>query len=385
MKSFSHYIKSFFILLTLTFFISSFTTFAVGPGEQTERTIAVVGDSYTGYLYNFLGSEGLEYYVFPTAGIDNDVNLSIFKTCIEKGNSKYVLFCSGVNDYVLETSPKTFENHLREMINLAARNHKYIFFHTYMNFPNAAARKDQYIMSMYNDVYQKLAKEFSNVYYIDMHNLETKHYAFGDGLHYGKIFYETLFSKLTYLCDGIEASLYISSVPWMLIAEKDMITVTGDSYAGTFVRFENNKDFKLLELARSAKTIEQNSFLMSSAMMSNAKYVLISIGVNDFEKQTSLESFEDNLRFYLNLACRTHKKVFLHTYMHFQAERKLKIDISEYDKIIKKLGEEYPNTAYIDLHNFELVEFQMPDLKHYDKTFYDIMYNNIIVLIDNGF
>ena len=71
--------------------------------------------------------------------------------------------------------------------------------------------------------------------------------------------------------------------------------------------------------------------------------------------------------------------------MHFQAERKLKIDISEYDKIIKKLGEEYPNTAYIDLHNFELVEFQMPDLKHYDKTFYDIMYNNIIVLIDNGF
>ena len=269
MKSFSHYIKSFFILLTLTFFISSFATFAVGPGEQTERTIAVVGDSYAGYLYNFLGSEGLEYYVFPTAGIDNDVNLSIFKTCIEKGNSKYVLFCSGVNDYVLETSPKTFENHLREMINLAARNHKYIFFHTYMNFPNAAARKDQYIMSMYNDVYQKLAKEFSNVYYIDMHNLETKHYAFEDGLHYGKIFYETLFSKLTYLCDGIEASLYITSVPWMLIAEKDMITVTGDSYAGTFVRFENNKDFKLLELARSAKTIEQNSFLMSSAMMSN--------------------------------------------------------------------------------------------------------------------
>ena len=35
-----------------------------------------------------------------------------------------------------------------------------------------------------------LAKEFSNVYYIDMHNLETKHYAFGDGLHYGKIFYD---------------------------------------------------------------------------------------------------------------------------------------------------------------------------------------------------
>lgn len=385
MKKFSRYIKSFFILLTLTIFLSSFVSFAVGPGEQTERTIAIVGDSYAGYLYNFLGSEGLEYYVFPTAGIDNDVNLSIFKTCIEKGNSRYILFCSGVNDYVLGTSPETLEKHLREMINLAARNYKYIFFHTYMNFPNAAARNDQYIMASYNDIYQKLAKEFSNVYYINMSNLETKHYAFGDGLHYGKVFYETLYSKLTYLSDKIEASFNISSVPWMHIAEKDMITVTGDSYAGTFVRFEDNKDFKLLELARSAKTIEQNSFLMSSAMMSNAKYVLISIGVNDFEKQTSLESFEDNLRFYLNLACRTHKKVFLHTYMHFQAERKLKIGISEYDKIIKKLGEEYPNTAYIDLHNFEMAEFQMPDLKHYDKTFYDIMYNNIIVLVNNGF
>lgn len=372
-------------MLTLSIFMSSFACLAVGPGEQTEKTIAIVGDSYTGYFYNFLGSEGFEYYVFPTAGIDNDVNLSIFKTCIERGNSRYVLFCSGVNDYVLQTDPQVFENHLREMIKLAAKNHKYIFFHTYMNFPNAAARKDQYIIDAYNLVYQKLVKENSNAFYIDMSNLETKHYAFGDGLHYGNIFYETLSSKLTYLCDAIEASLYISSVPWMLIAEKDMITVTGDSYAGTFVRFEDNKDFKLLELARSAKTIEQNSFLMSSAMMSNSKYVLVSIGVNDFEKQTSLESFEDTLRFYLNLACRTHKKVFLHSYMHFQAERKLKVDVSEYDKIIKKLGEEYPNTAYIDLHAFEMAEFQMPDLKHYDKTFYDILYNNIIVLINNGF
>lgn len=385
MKNIFYYIKIFFVLLFLSIFISNFASFAVGPGEQTEQTIAIVGDSYAGYLYTFLGSDGLEYYVFPTAGIDNAVNLSIFKAAIERSNSRYILFCSGVNDYVLETSPQVFENHLRDMIKLAGRNHKYIFFHTYMNFPNAAARKDQYIITSYNDIYQKLAKEYSNVNYIDMSNLETKHYAFGDGLHYGKIFYETLYSKLIYLTDSIEASLYISSVPWILIAEKDMLTVTGDSYAGTFVRFEDNKDFKLLELARSAKTIEQNSYLMSSAMMSNAKYILISIGVNDFEKQTSLESFEDSLRFYLNLACKTHKKVFLHTYMHFQSERKLKINISEYDKIIKKLADEYPNTVYIDLHVFEKAEFQMPDLKHYDKTFYDIMYNNIVVLIDNGF
>ena len=385
MKSFSHYIKSFFILLTLTISVSCFASHAIGPGELSERTFAIVGDSYAGYFYTFLGSEGLEYYVFPTAGIDNNVNLSIFKTCIERGNSRYILFCSGVNDYIFETSPKVFENHLREMVKLADKNHKYIFFHTYMNFPNASERKDQYVITAYNEVYQRLAKEYSNAYYIDMSNLETNHYAFGDGLHYGKMFYETLHAKLTYLCDDIESSLYISSIPWMIIAEKNMITVTGDSYAGTFVRFEDNKDFKLLELARSAKTIEQNSYLMSSAMLSNAKYILISIGVNDFEKQTSLESFEDTLRFYLNLACRTHKKVFLHTYMHFQAERKLRIDVSEYDKIIKKLGEEYPNTAYIDLHAFEMAEFQMPDLKHYDQTFYDILYNNILVLKNNGF
>lgn len=385
MKNRFRYIKSIFVLLILTIFISSFSTLAIGPGEQNEQTIAVVGDSCANFFYTFLGSENLEYYVFPTNGIDNEVNLSIFKTCIERGNSRYILLCQGINDYALKTDPQVYENNLRDMVKLADRNHKYIFFHTYMNYSNAAKRNDQYIITAYNAIYQKLANEYSNAYYIDMSNLETKHYAFGDGLHYGKIFYETLYSKLIYLTDSIEAGLYISSVPWMLIAEKNMLAVTGDSYAGTFVRFEDNKDFKLLELARSAKTIEQNSYLMSSAMMSNAKYILISIGVNDFEKQTKLESFEDTLRFYLNLACKTHKKVFLHTYMHFQSERKLKISISEYDKIIKKLADEYPNTVYIDLHAFEKAEFQMPDLKHYDKTFYDIMYNNIIVLIDNGF
>lgn len=385
MKNKLCYIKSIFILFVFTLFLSSFTSFAIGPGEQAEQTLAIVGDTYAGYFYNYLGAEKLEYYIFPADGINNSVNLSIFKTCIEKSSSRYILFCAGINDYVLETNPETFENHLRDMIKLADKNRKYIFFHTYMNFSNANSRKDQYLITAYNIIYQKLANEYSNVYYIDMSNLETNHYAFGDGLHYGKVFYETLHSKLVYQCDSIESRLYMGISPWILIAEKDMMTVTGDSYAGTFVRFENDKDLRLLELARSAKTIEQNGYLMSSAMMSNAKYVLISIGVNDFENQTNLESFEDTLRFYLNLACRTHKKVFLHTYMHFQSERKHNINISKYDDIIKKLSNEYPNTAYIDMHEYEVAEFQMPDLKHYDKAFYDILYDNILSLIRSGF
>ena len=147
------------------------------------------------------------------------------------------------------------------------------------------------------------------------------------------------------------------------------------------MRFEKDKKYNLLEFAKAGKTIGQNAYLIDAAIETIAKYILIATSVNDFEKQTTLNAFETNMRKYLNHALKNHRVVFLHTYMNYAAAKKRTIKIEDYDAILKKLAEEYDNTLYVDMHDLEKEEFQMPDKRHYDKAFNDLLYERIDELI----
>ena len=63
--------------------------------------------------------------------------------------------------------------------------------------------------------------------------------------------------------------------------------------------------------------------------------------------------------------------------MKYSAAVKRDVEIKDYDDIIKKLAVEYENTIYIDMHEYEKKEYEMPDRRHYDKAFNDALYDKI--------
>lgn len=372
--------KKFIIILLVVLNIGGIS-YATNVFIPQKKYIAVVGDSYAGHFRDFIGIDGFAYYHFPIGGIQQPLNIAAMNEAIE-GDHNYILLCTGANDFLLDTKLEVFEETLRTHIVNAEKHNKYIIFHTYMDFPKTAPFKSVRVTKSYDDILKKLALEYPNVFYIDMSGLSKGRFGAGDGLHYGKKFYEALAAKLVYLTDSIDDAMKLRLVPWIQVSNENMIAVAGDSYAGTFVHFEKDKKYNLVEFAHDGYTISQNTRLINSAIDSEAKYILISTSVNDFEKQTKRETFEDKMREFLNHALLNHKIVFLHSYMYYGAAKTNDIKIREYDDIIRKLAEEYQNTIYIDMHEYEQEAYQMGDKRHYGQEFNDKMYDVIDKVIE---
>ena len=346
----------------------------MGPGEFTKKNIAIVGDSYIEFFKYYVSADDFEYYQFPSdKGITSEENVQTFMGCIEYGNNNYILFCAGVNDFLNKTSPDTFENYLRFYIDLISKKNKYLFFHTYMSFYRSELREDDHTVKELDDVYRKLAEEYDNVYYIDMSNMDNEDYAFGDGYNYDESFFVTLSSKMVYITESIEASHNTTVLPWFATTDKTKIAVAGDTFAKSFV--ENEKDkYTLLDFSNEGKKVEESAMSYIGSMNSDAKFVLISIGVEDHENKTEPIAFEKALRMYINLACLRHKAVLLHSYMHYLGEvpyRKPRVD--EFNAIIEKLAKEYPNTKYLDMKEYATPEYQ-GFTKYFSKNFYDKLF-----------
>lgn len=352
----------------------------IGPGNPNTG-VSVVGDSFAGYFREFKGLDGFEYYIFPVGAINKQLNIVRFVDCIEHGSNPYILFCTGVNDYLLDTTTEEFEKYLRIYIQLAKNYNKYIFFHTYMNFADSPSHKGKASIESYNEVYKKLADEYSNAFYIEMSGMYDVRYMHSDMRHYAREFYDALYAKLMYLIDEINYKQYNLASPWIAMSDRYAMAVTGDSYAGTFVRYESGKYYYMTEFAKDGQTVLQNEVLINQAVDALYKYVLLSIGVNDYEQQSDTFIFEDTLRKFLNHACLNHKIVFLHSYMNYGAANSLNVRINRYDNILRELSYEYPNTIYIDMKAYEILKYQMPDQRHYGQEFNDKLYQEIDKLI----
>ena len=50
--------------------------------------------------------------------------------------------------------------------------------------------------------------------------------------------------------------------------------------------------------------------------------------------------------------------------------------VAEYDEVIKKLANEYPNTVFIDMSEFQSAEYQGLN-KYYNKKFYDKLFERL--------
>ena len=346
--------------------------------DNTKRKIAVIGDNYAKEFEKNVGYNSFDYYIY-----NNNKNIydaeNVTKTFMALENKEYnfVLFSLGAISTLKDYDANAFYTYMKNYMDIAKRDNKYLFLHTYMNFANSDIESNKCTSYDLDKVLNRIADEYPNVFYIDMHNFANGGYLLADGKNYNTLFFQTLCAKIMYMVDNINRVKFNVMSNWIRTNNGAVLAVAGDSYAGTFVRFEKDKKYQLIEFAKSGKTIGQNKNLIDSAMDSVARFVLISISVNDYEKQSTLNSFEYNLRRFINHALLNHKIVFLHTYMKYAAAIKRNASIKEYDDIIQKLASEYENTIYIDMHKYEDKEYQMPDKRHYDKVFNDMLYNEI--------
>ena len=365
--------KKILIIIFSVIVLSFNCVYAIGPGENIKKNIAVVGDSSMEFFKTFVKMDDFDYYQFPEDGITRDENVAIFTNCINSDTNKYILFCEGFSDYLQMISQSTFENYLRLYATLALEKNKVLFFYTYMDFYRAELREDGHTVKELDDVYRKLANEFPNVFYIDMTNLNNDEYAFGDGYNYGEAFFVTLASRVIYLSEEMESTTTTTIFPWSATTDSSKIAVVGDSFAHNFITYEKDR-YTLLDFSKEDTKLLDNYDSFVAAMSSDAKTVLISLGVKDFEERVEAIDFEKMLRTYLSLACLRHKKVILHTYMHFIGELGGKRPkVVEYDNAIRKLAAEYPNATYIDMSEYAVPEYQENE-KYYSKKFYDKLY-----------
>lgn len=346
--------------------------------DKTKKKIAVVGDNFAKNFEKTIGYNNFAYYVYNDKNNIYDME-NVTKTfmAIENPEYNFVLFSLGAYTTLKNYDSNAFYTYMKNYMDIAKREKKYVFLHTYMSFTGSNLENNQCTSLELDKLIKKLANDYANVFYIDMSNMNNGGYLLADGKNYNELFFQTLCAKLMYLRDNINRVQYNIQSDWIKTNNGNVIAVAGDSYAGTFVRFEKEKKYNIMEFAKSGKTIGQNKQLIDTAMDSVAKYVMISTSVNDYEKQTTLKSFEYNLRRYINHALLNHKIVFLHTYMKYSAAIKRDVGIKDYDDIIKKLAAEYDNTIYIDMHDYEKKEYEMSDKKHYDKEFNDALYDKI--------
>lgn len=160
----------------------------------------------------------------------------------------------------------------------------------------------------------------------------------------------------------------------------ETITVIGDSYAGYFAGYESFRDYNIDIYARAGESTEVNYLMMQDGVRADSMIYVISIGVNDHTNNIDLDEFRDRIESLIKFCAKNGKRVILHTYMNYIHEYPIeyyKYTEADYDKILRELGNKYMNAYYIDMSDYNNEMYLQEDHIHYNKTFYDELYNRM--------
>lgn len=365
------------LLIFLLVFCYTSICFADEPSDYiNDGNVAVVGDSFAGNYVNFESDSGIIPFAFPVGLLAN--NMDVVDKCINDKSIKYVLFATGLHDYVKCTVLEDFENMIKAMAIKCKEKNKYLFFHTYMKVPEVPANRRGYTTSAYDEIFRKVANEFNNVYYIDMNDLNTIDYMQQDMMHYDINFYDTLRTRLEKIIENIKAKEFGIISPWSIIDNRNEIAVAGDNIAQDLYNNEkNNGEYNILLFANEKKMIRENENLVLQALNSTAKYVLLSIGNFDYLYQTNPVNFENTIRKFANIAVRNHKILLLHSYLKCEEMENKKYSIYEYNRRILNIVGIYDNVNFIDMRDCDNGNWFNISKKNYNKEFYDIIFKRI--------
>lgn len=161
------------------------------------------------------------------------------------------------------------------------------------------------------------------------------------------------------------------------------VTVTGDSYAVNFYFDERNKDAKLVCYAEPGHTVEENKKLMLSSPDSFGTYMLLSVGVNDQDRNTHPSVFKNHLKDILDKAKDRNKIVFVHTYCNAPDAfiKGAEFQATDYDKVLREFESEYDNVIYIDMSDCTYGEYFLEDGYHVNKEFNNLLYDRMMKVI----
>jgi hypothetical protein len=363
-------VKKILVLASLMLLVFAARVFAEEPGKMEYPRVAVVGDSYAGYFNHAIGYEGYEYFIFPVGTIYKLENKEVFERAINSDNN-YILFATGVNDQALNTNLDVFEAELRKRVEEIKAKKKYLFLHSYMDYPHKKEGDGSNSPDEYDKIFKKLADEYDNVIYIDMSYFAKTNHGFGDGLHYDKFFYETLNSKLKFYVHSIERTVFKTTGALISEENKRKIAVAGDFAADEFLSFENKKNYVMANFTSPMLLLSQSKDKVFNAINYEAQSVFITLGLNDYESQTDLDEFKDTLRQCLNEASKKFKNVFLYASLDYDENKGLPFNSSLYDKAIEDVANEYSNACFIDLKNYRKESPQIYD------TLYSLLDNMI--------
>lgn len=186
--------KKLFIFIAIFAITISNLTFAATIDDDNK--IGLVGDSFAGYYGIFEGSDPIAYYVFDVPTIKDKLNIELFLRAILDPKVKYVLLCTGVNDFAYCVNPIDFESDLMAYAIECKKYNKYLFLHTYMMTPKVEKNDIGLGADAYDNALKNVARDYSNVFYIDMHEFENVIYLQDDSIHYKKEFYDSLRNKI---------------------------------------------------------------------------------------------------------------------------------------------------------------------------------------------
>ena len=161
----------------------------------------------------------------------------------------------------------------------------------------------------------------------------------------------------------------------------ETVILMGDSYAGYFSRFESGRDYNILIYANAGCSVKDNYDIMKEAAGFEPSKVIISIGVNDNNKNNPPEDFEKIINEVISICKKNNKIVILHTYMDYDLKaidnKHLLYDVSQYDEILKNIAKKNSNVMYINMSDYNNEVYLQEDRIHYNKVFYDELYNRI--------
>lgn len=164
------------------------------------------------------------------------------------------------------------------------------------------------------------------------------------------------------------------------------IAVTGDSYAGFLMTFEDLRDYGMVGYAIAGKTLAANYYRMKEAMHQDLDIVVISVGVNDVINNTEPEEFAKLFHSLLLEGLKYGKTIITHTYLDFKFNNNIyKYKAFDYDVAIRKEMYGFDNVYYINMCDYEKEEYLQDDNIHYNKAFYDILYDKIKIIIDDKY
>ena len=165
--------------------------------------------------------------------------------------------------------------------------------------------------------------------------------------------------------------------------EEQKIAIVGDSYAGHFSLNEGTDKYEyyIFPVGKIDNAINEQIF--QTAINADNRYILFATGVNDQALNTDIEKFELELRKYATEMSEKNKYLFLHTYMNYDNHKNGigKFHPVEYDRVYKRLAEEYENVIYIDMSGFETNRYDFGDGMHFNKFFYDTLNAKLLFFI----